>query len=135
MHATLFYKGKYDLLHRILFMPSFLNHFNHTLRFCICYTQRNPVSIYFYIKENIEKRGSNNNDSNQFCSLGFVSIGTKSHTKQFINLFFYWCSIKAIYSEMFIRGDVSINITKQPEQQKPRRNIQFLKVWMSLEVY
>ena len=27
---------------------------------------------------------------------------------------------------MFIRGDVSINITKQPEQQKPRRNIQCL---------
>lgn len=49
--------------------------------------------------------------------------------------FFYWCSIKATYSEMFIRGDDSINITKQPEQQKPRRNIQCLKVWMSLEVY
>ena len=52
-----------------------------------------------------------------------------------LTYFFYWCSIKAIYSEMFIRGDDSINITKQPEQQKPRRNIQCLIVWMSLEVY
>lgn len=52
-----------------------------------------------------------------------------------LTYFFNWCSIKAIYSEMFIRGDDSINITKQPEQQKPRRNIQCLIVWMSLEVY